>query len=93
MDNYDFQCLEYEYKNLKDAIENIYRAITDLKDVDNTDEEYKQLDMIVQDLEDKLSDLDIKITDEKEERENEELRPSWEKEKRQQILEDNKGRL
>lgn len=84
MDDYELQCLEYNYNNLKNAIDDIYRALHNLVDVDKTDEEYKQLDIIVQDLEDKLSDLDIKITDEKEERENEELAPQWKAEKRQQ---------
>lgn len=57
----DIEILEIELKDLKNAIDNIVSAIKNIDEVDGLDEEYKELDLILQSFENKKMDIEKEI--------------------------------
>ena len=79
--------LEKELNDLEYAEINIVEAMNNLEDVGGLDEEYKQLDFILQNIEDKKLEIKIELDNLQEEayfKENEEI---WKKEKQQELFE------
>lgn len=83
----DLEIIEVEIKDLKNAYANIIEAMNNLKDVDGLDEEYKQLDIILEAIDDKRIDLESEEEDLKEQQCYKANKKQWQKEKRQQDLE------
>lgn len=83
----DLEIIEVEIKDLKNAYANIIEAMNNLKDVDGLDEEYKQLDIILEAIDDKRIDLESEEEDLKEQQCYQSNKKQWQKEKRQQDLE------
>ena len=83
----DLEIIEVEIKDLKNAYANIIEAMNNLKDVDGLDEEYKQLDIILEAIDDKRIDLESEEEDLKEQQCYQSNKKQWKKEKRQQDLE------
>lgn len=77
----EIEILEIELKDLKNAIDNIISAINNIKDVDGLDEEYKQLNTMLVNFDEKRENIELEIENLEEEaffKENEE---QWKKEK------------
>ena len=83
----DLEIIEVEIKDLKNAKTNIIEAMNNLKDVDGLDDEYKQLDIILEAIDDKRIDLESEEEDLKEQLHYDTHKQQWQKEKRQQDLE------
>lgn len=76
----EIKILEIELKDLKNAIDNIISAINNIKDVDGLDEEYKQLNTMLVNFDEKRENIELEIENLEEEaffKENEE---QWKKE-------------
>lgn len=76
----EIEILEIELKDLKNAIDNIISAINNIKDVDGLDEEYKQLNTMLVNFDEKRENIELEIENLEEEaffKENEE---QWKKE-------------
>lgn len=76
----EIEILEIELKDLKNAIDNIISAINNIKDVDELDEEYKQLNTMLVNFDEKRENIELEIENLEEEaffKENEE---QWKKE-------------
>ena len=76
----EIEILEIELKDLKNAIDNIISAINNIKDVDGFDEEYKQLNTMLVNFDEKRENIELEIENLEEEaffKENEE---QWKKE-------------
>lgn len=71
----EIEILEIELKDLKNAIDNIISAINNIKDVDGLDEEYKQLNTMLVNFDEKRENIELEIENLEEEaffKENEE---------------------
>jgi len=79
----DIEELEIVIQNLNNAINNIVKAMNDLKDVDNVDEQYKALDIAEQELEDERMRLESILEELEEETVNEASKDQWEAERRE----------
>lgn len=79
----DIEELEVSIQNLNNAINNIVKAMNDLKDVDNVDEQYKALDIAEQELEDERMRLESILEELEEEAVNEASKDQWEAERRE----------
>ena len=76
----EIKILEIELKDLKNAIDNIISAINNIKDVDGLDEQYKQLNTMLVNFDEKRENIELEIENLEEEaffKENEE---QWKKE-------------
>ena len=76
----EIESLEIQLKDLKNAIDNIISAINNIKDVDGLDEEYKQLNTMLVNFDEKRENIELEIENLEEEaffKENEE---QWKKE-------------
>ena len=76
----EIEILEIELKDLKNAIDNIISVINNIKDVDGLDEEYKQLNTMLVNFDEKRENIELEIENLEEEaffKENEE---QWKKE-------------
>ena len=76
----EIEILEIELKDLKNAIDNIISAINNIKDVNGLDEEYKQLNTMLVNFDEKRENIELEIENLEEEaffKENEE---QWKKE-------------
>ena len=76
----EIEIFEIELKDLKNAIDNIISAINNIKDVDGLDEEYKQLNTMLVNFDEKRENIELEIENLEEEaffKENEE---QWKKE-------------
>lgn len=80
----DLEIIEVEIKDLKNAYTNIVEAINNFKDVDGLDEEYKQLDLIAQAIDDKRLELECEEENLKEEAFYKENEQQWKAEQIQQ---------
>ena len=83
----EIEILEIELKDLENAENDIVSAMNNLKSIDGLDDEYTQLDLILQAIDDKKTDIRVEINNLKEEsyyKENEEI---WKAEKREQEYE------
>jgi len=79
----DIEELEITIQNLNNAINNIVKAMNDLKDVDNVDEQYKALDIAEQELEDERMRLESILEELEEEAINEASKDQWEAERKE----------
>lgn len=79
--------LEIELKDLENAQNDIVSAINDLKDVDGLDEEYKELDLILQRIEDKMLDIRIELKNLEDEAMYKENEEQWKAEQKEQYYE------
>ena len=71
----EIEILEIELKDLKNAIDNIISAINNIKDVNGLDEEYKQLNTMLVNFDEKRENIELEIENLEEEaffKENEE---------------------
>lgn len=76
--------IKVDILNIKDAYDNILKAINDLADVNGLDEEYKQLDYIVQVLDEKRIDLEAELENLEEEAMYKENEEQWKSEQKEQ---------
>ena len=76
--------IKVDILNIKDAYDNILKAINDLADVDELDEEYKQLDYIAQALDEKRIDLEAELENLEEEAMYKENEEQWKSEQKEQ---------
>ena len=76
----EIEILEIELKDLKNAIDNIISAINNIKDVDGLDEEYKQLNTMLVNFDEKRENIELEIENLEEEAYNKENEEKWKKE-------------
>ena len=76
--------IKVDILNIKDAYDNILKAINDLADVDELDEEYKQLDYIAPALDEKRIDLEAELENLEEEAMYKENEEQWKSEQKEQ---------
>ena len=80
----EIDILELELLNIRLAITHIEKALNNFLEIDGFNEEYKQLNDIIEKLEDKKLDLSIKLKDLKQEQYFKNHEEQWKKEKQQE---------
>ena len=75
--------IKVDILNIKDAYDNILKAINDLADVDGLDEEYKQLDLMAQTIDDKRIELEAELENLEEEAYLQENEEQWKSEQKE----------
>jgi len=76
--------IKIDIQDLKNAYDNILKAINDLSEVDGLDEEYKQLDLIAQTIDDKRIELEAELENLEEEAYLQENEEQWKSEQKEQ---------
>lgn len=80
----DLNELEVQIKDLDNAGDDVIRAMNNLNGVDGLDEEYTQLDIILDAIREKRSELERTLERLEEEAEYEENKDIWRREQREQ---------
>ena len=75
---------EVDLQDLKNASDDLERAMHNISGIEGLEDEYRQLEVLIDIVEDKIGDTELKIRDLEEEKEAEENAELWAKEKRDQ---------
>ena len=80
----EIEDLEVQLQDLKDAYDNLVSALNDLQDVEGLDEQFRELDRIIQDVDDQRIELEERLENLEEEAYMQENKEQWKKEQRDQ---------
>lgn len=80
----EIEDLEVQLQDVKDAYDNLVSALNDLQDVEGLDEQFRELDRIIQDVDNQRIELEEKLENLEEEAYMQENKEQWKKEQRDQ---------
>lgn len=80
----EIEDLEVQLQDVKDAYDNLVSALNDLQDVEGLDEQFRELDRIIQDVDDQRIELEERLENLEEEAYMQENKEQWKKEQRDQ---------
>lgn len=83
----DMEVLEVQIKDLENAYTNIIEAMNNIKDIDGLDEEYSNLDIMAQKIDERKSDLETELENLEEEAYCKENEEQWQTERLHQEYE------
>lgn len=83
----EIEILNIELKDIKNAIDEINKAMNDISDINGLDEEYKQLEIIWNTFDNKRLDIERELENLEEEAFYKENDLIWKKEKEQELKE------
>lgn len=85
--------LEVDIQNIKNACNKLVQAMNDIVDIDGTDEQYQDLERIYDELDNERINLELALEQIEEENGFEEHQEQWEKERQEQNIEFERGRI
>lgn len=77
--------LEADIQNLKDAYSELVKAMNNIVEIDALDEQYKELELIADEIDDERLNLEIELEQLQEEQFLEENQEQWQKEKQEEL--------
>ena len=80
----EIEDLEVQLQDVKDAYDNLVSALNDLQDVEGLDEQFRELDRIIQDVDNQRIELEERLENLEEEAYMQENKEQWKKEQRDQ---------
>ena len=80
----EIEDLEVQLQDVRDAYDNLVSALNDLQDVEGLDEQFRELDRIIQDVDDQRIELEERLENLEEEAYMQENKEQWKKEQRDQ---------
>lgn len=80
----EIEDLEVQLQDVKDAYDNLVSALNDLQDVEGLDEQFRELDRIIQDVDEQRIELEERLENLEEEAYMQENKEQWKKEQRDQ---------